>query len=88
MKSPVQANLTPHSTVLSHIDCSTYAHENHCRCNGANYYFSQTKCGVMNQKLILMTDRRAKVNNGGKDFYRSIFYSILRGNKTFRFLFE
>lgn len=88
MKSPC-TRCKPRSARLglSRIDCSTYAQENHSRRNGANYCFSQAKCGVMNHKLISTANRRAKVNNGGKNFYRSTFHWISE-NKNFYFLLK
>lgn len=88
MKSPC-TRCKPRSARLglSRIDCSTYAQENHCR-RGANYCFSQAKCGAMNHKLISTANRRAKVNNGGKNFHRSIFHWISDENKNFHFLFK
>lgn len=67
MKSLVyDASLAPYG--LSRIDCSTYAQENHSRCNGVNYCFSQVKCRVMNHEFILTNNRRAKINKGGRIF--------------------
>lgn len=72
---------------LSRIDCSTYAQENHSRRSGANYCFSQAKCGAMNHKLISTADQRAKVNNGGKNFHRFTFHRISSENSERTFVF-
>lgn len=81
----------PRSTQLglSRIDCSTYAQENHSRCNGTNYCFSQAKCGVMNHKLISTANRRVKVNNrnSGRNFHRSPSRWISSENENRHFPF-
>lgn len=70
---------------LSRIDCSTYAQENHSRCNSSNYCFTQAKCGAMNHKLISTDNRRVKINNASGEFSRHFlsYRSILAVNFPF-----